>query len=514
MAHQGIPDHEEKFCCPICLDLLRDPVTIPCGHNYCMKCIQRCWNEKDPSKTYSCPHCRRNYKLRPDLAKNIMLAEAMEQLGRSLAAAELGSSSEHEDLDLSARIKCKTPEKIQKSICSNHKELMKLFCRTHQRCICCLCSVEEHKGDDIVSAESERIEKQRELHSNLQKIQQKIKDREKDIKMLQQEIGTVNASAEEAMRRNSEIFKELIDLLEKRSSDVKQQIRKQQKMAVCQIKEYKGRLEKEISELRRRAVELQHLSHMDDHTHFFHSFSMLGKLSKSMDSLKFKEPPVCYFRDLIAAVTETGEKLKRFVHEETTKTSAMETELNVVMSPAEPKTRTHFLQRSHPVSLDPDTAHRKLLLSLGNKRVTRAKKDISPLHPDRFTDWFQALSIEGFTGCCYWEVKWTGRVTVAVAYRRISRTGRASEFGNNRESWALDCYRDCFVFRHDGVKTCVSGPQTSTVGVYLDHTAGTLSFFSVSDSMSLLHRVQTTFTQPLHAGLWVGVYDGSAAEFC
>ncbi|MEQ2297144.1 hypothetical protein AMECASPLE_031671 [Ameca splendens] len=514
MAHVGTPRDEEKFCCPICLDLLKDPVTIPCGHNYCMRCIQRCWDEKDQSKNYSCPQCRKNYKARPDLAKNRILAEAMEQLVRSRSDPDLGSSSECDDLDLGARTKRKSAEKIQKSICSYHKEVMKLFCRTHQRCICCLCSVEDHKGDDIVSAETERIGRQRELHLNLQKIQQKIKDREEDIRMLQQEIGTFNACAEEAMRRSSETFSELIKLLEKRSSAVKQQIRKQQKTAVSQIKEYEGRLEKEISELRRRAVELQQLSYTDDHTHFLHSLSMLGKPNESMDSLKLKKHPLCYFRDMTAAVTEAGEKLKHIVHEETTKTSVIQTELNVVMSPAEPKTRAEFLQHSHSVSLDPNTAHRKLLLSLGNKRVTRAKKDISSLHPDRFTKWFQALSTESFTGCCYWEVKWTGRVTVAVAYGCMSRTGRGSEFGNNRESWALDCYRDCFVFRHDGTETCLSGPQSSTVGVYLDHTAGSLSFFSISDSMALLRRVQTTFTQPLHAGLWVGVCDGSAAEFC
>ncbi|XP_014842540.1 PREDICTED: tripartite motif-containing protein 65-like [Poecilia mexicana] len=515
MAHQGNPEHNENFCCMICLDLLKDPVTLHCGHNYCNNCIEKYWDEKKLSETYSCPLCRRSNRSRPNLAKNTLLADAIELLGKSQAAPKLGSSSGREVSDSRARTECKTYEKIEKNVCSNHKdEQMKLFCRTHQTCICSLCSVEEHKGDDIVSAKSERTEKQREIHSNLQEIQQKIKDREEDIKMLQQEMGTINASAEKAVRRSSEIFAELINLLKKRSSDVKQQIRKQQKAAESQINEYKARLETEISELRGREEELQQLSRTDDHVQFIHRFSLLGKPDKATDSLKFKETPPCYFMDLIASVAEAGGKLKRFVHEETTKTSAMETELNVVMSPAEPKTRADFLQRSRPVSLNPNTAHRKLLLSLGNKRVTRANKFISPLHPDRFTEWAQALSTESFTGCCYWEVKWTGRVTVAVATRRMSRTGRQSEFGSNTESWALECYRDCFVFGHDGVKTCVSGPQSSTVGVYLDHTAGSLFFFSVSDSMELLHRVQTTFTQPLHAGLWVGVCDGSAAEFC
>ena len=48
---------------------------------------------------------------------------------------------------------------------------------------------------------------------------------------------------------------------------------------------------------------------------------------------------------------------------------------------------------------------------------------------------------------------------------------------------------------------------SSRVGVYLDHSAGVLSFYRVSDTMTLLHRVQTTFTQPLYAGVAVGILE-------
>ena len=138
-------------------------------------------------------------------------------------------------------------------------------------------------------------------------------------------------------------------------------------------------------------------------------------------------------------------------------------------------------------------------------------------HPDRFTGCHQVLSRESLTGRCYWEVERRGGgVRVAVAYKSIRRAGGSDEcvFGCNDKSWALDCNQNSYTFWYNNVQTPVSGPQSSTVGVYLDHSAGILSFYSVSETMTLLHRVQTTFTEPLYAGLWLHSNFGVTAELC
>ncbi|PWA13922.1 hypothetical protein CCH79_00018102 [Gambusia affinis] len=134
-------------------------------------------------------------------------------------------------------------------------------------------------------------------------------------------------------------------------------------------------------------------------------------------------------------------------------------------------------------------------------------------HPGRFTSWWQVLSRESLTGRCYWEVEWRGRgAYIAASCKNISRAGNECGFGRNDKSWALDCHQNSFTFWYNNTATSISVPQSCRVGVYLDHRAGLLSFYSVSKTLTLLHRVQTRFTQPLHAGVWLYIC-GSSAEF-
>ncbi|KAL3988940.1 hypothetical protein ACER0C_013258 [Sarotherodon galilaeus] len=203
---------------------------------------------------------------------------------------------------------------------------------------------------------------------------------------------------------------------------------------------------------------------------------------------------------------------------ERTNISLTVTEVDVLLSdPPEPKTRAGLLKYSYEITLDPNTAQKRLLLSEGNRKVTVMKKRQSYSdHPDRFSYWQQVLSRESLTGRCYWEVEWRGGgVYVAVAYKNISRKGWGNEcaFGCNDKSWSLDCNNNSYTFWYNNIQTRVSGPRSSRVGVYLDHRAGILSFYSVSETMTLLHRVQTTFTQPLYAGLWLYYNCGDSAEF-
>ncbi|CAI5678214.1 unnamed protein product [Oreochromis niloticus] len=543
----------ETFTCSICLDLLKDPVTIPCGHSYCMNCITKLWNGEEVKKIQSCPQCRQIFTVRPVLVKNTILANLVEELKKTGLQA---APADHcyagpEDVacglcigrKLKARKSClicltsycekhlqthyysptlkkhklvEPSKKLQENICSCHDEVMKMFCRTDQQSICYLCPVDEHKGHDTVSAAAERTERQRELEVSRQNIQQRIQDREKDVKLLQQEVEAINQSADQTVEHSEKIFTELIHLIQKRSSDVKQQIRSQQETEVSRVKELEEKLEQEITELKRKDAELKQLSHTEDHIQFLHNYPSLSALSESTDSSSINIRPLSYFEDVTAAVSEVRDKLQDILREEWTNISLTVTEVDVLLSDpqAEPKTRAEFLKYSCEITLDPNTANTYLLLSEENRKAISTKKQSYSDHPDRFTGWWQVLSRQSLTGRCYWEVEWRGGgIIVAVAYKNISRAETGCWFGHNDKSWALDCLKNSYTFWHNNIQTPVSGPRSSRVGVYLDHRAGILSFYSVSETVTLLHRVQTTFTQPLYAGLWLCYSYGDIAEF-
>ena len=555
MAAKAVQLERETFSCSICLDLLRDPVAIPCGHSYCMNCIKGFWDEKEEKKTNSCPQCRQSFTPRPALVKNTMLAALVEELrktepqaapadlcyagpedvacdvctGRQLKALKsclvcLVSYCEkhlqqHYDVAQLKKHKLVDPsEKLQENICSRHDEVMKIFCRTDQRCICYLCSMDEHKGHDTVSAAAERAEKQRELEVSRQNIQQRIQGKEEDVKVLQQEVEAISRSADKAVDDSEKMFSELIRLIQKRSSDVTQLVRLQQKTKVSDVRELQEKLEQEITELKRRDAELEKLSHTEDHNHFLHNYPSLSQLSQATHSSRIKILPLRYFEDVTAAVSEVRDKLQNILREEWPKILEKVAKVLVLVSQPQPKTRADFLKYSREITLEPNTAHRKLLLSDGNRKASSTPLNQSyPSHPDRFTGWHQVLSKESLTGRCYWEVEcgW-GRVGIAVAYNSITRAGRLDEceFGGNDKSWALYCHQNCFKSWYNNVRTLVSGPRSSRVGVYLDHSAGILSFYRITETMTLLHRVHTMFTQPLHAGLWIRESFGGNAEIC
>ncbi|KAK2850883.1 hypothetical protein Q5P01_007159 [Channa striata] len=519
-----------------------------------MKCIARFWDGENGEILPSCPQCRQTFTPRPVLVKNTMLAVLVEELkktglqaapadpcyagpedvacdvctGRNLKAFKsclvcLASYCEnhlrpHFDAAPLKKHKLSDPCKnLQENICSRHDKMREIFCRTDQQCICYLCSVDEHRGHDTVSAAAERTERQREIEGNRQRFQQRIQDREKDVKLLQKEVEAISVSADKAVEDSEKIFTELIRLMEKRRSEVKQQIRSRQETEVSRVKELEEKLEQEITELKRKDASLEQLSLTEDHIQFVHSYPSVSALREPTDSSSINIRPRRHFEDVTAAVSQLRDQLQDVLRQTGTNVSQKLTEVDVLLSPAEPKTRAEFLKYSCEITLDPNTANKHLSPSEGNRRVTFLIEEQSySHHPDRFTSCHQVLSRESLTGRCYFEVERTGEVVcVAVTYKNISRAGNWEEsgFGNNNKSWALYCFQDQYFFFYNNMETPVSGPLSSRVGVYLDHRAGVLSFYSVSDTMTLLHRVQTTFTQSLHAGLWLDWYKVTA-KFC
>ncbi|XP_072531936.1 tripartite motif-containing protein 16-like isoform X1 [Salminus brasiliensis] len=567
MAEASISVDHEQFSCPVCLDLLKDPVTINCGHSFCMVCINGCWDQDEQRGVYSCPQCRETFTPRPVLRRNNMLAEVVEKLkktqlqaaspapcyagprdvecdfctGRKLKAikscltclvsfCETHLKPHYEVPGLKKHNLVKASTQLQEKICSQHDRLIEIYCRTDQSSICYLCTMEDHRGHDTVPAAAERREKQNQLKEIQRTIQQRIQEKQKKLQEVEQTVNTLKCSAQAAVEDSERIFTELIRCIEKKLSELTELIRAQEKAELSGAEELLEKLQQEMADLKRRHTELEQLSHTEDHLHFLQvtltdlqrkllliklSFQSLCVSSGSEDSASIPVHKHPSFDGVRKSVSELKERLEEFCREEFRKIPPHAAAVQILSS--EPKAREDFLQYYCRLTLDPNTAFNHLRLSEKNRVVMWSKVQSYSDHPERFNSWSQVLCKESVCGRCYWEVEWSrggiGCVYISVSYKGISRKGWGNEcgFGRNSQSWSLEC-SSSLSFLHNNIQTELSAPPSSRIGVYVDHSAGTLSFYSVSDTMTLLHTLHTTFTQPLYAGFWVG--GGSTVRLC
>lgn len=377
MPQARVPFDQDTISCSICLDILKDPVIIPCGHSYCKNCIKGHWHkEEEKTQPYSCPQCIETFASKPVPLKNIAVAGLVECLkiivlrdgpenhcytgpgdvscdfctGRKLKAVKscldcfFSFCEEHLNLHNESPIyekhKLVDPsDTLKMNFCSCHNEAMKMFCRTDQRCICYLCSV-EHNGHDIVLVAAERTEKQRELKAYSQTIDKIIQDREEDVRLLQQQVETISDSAEEAMKDIENAWTDMISVWN-------HQIRLKLSAEGNRVKILEEKLEKEITELKRKVSVIAKLSATEDDNQFLRNHCTLSPFSQSTKSSSISISSLRQFEDISrfmrTAVSEMTEKVQHCLNEELTEISSnqhlMRKEVFMPQSGPELKTR-------------------------------------------------------------------------------------------------------------------------------------------------------------------------------
>ncbi|XP_055037704.2 tripartite motif-containing protein 16-like [Misgurnus anguillicaudatus] len=552
MAEASILWAQDQFTCPICLDLLNKPVTIPCGHSYCMDCITDCWDQDDQKRIYSCPQCRQTFTPRPVLGKNVVFAEMVEKLKKTKLQSAPDSAhcytgpgdvvcdicterklkavksclvclnsycqnhiNQHENFFKDKNHKLiDATGRLQEMICKKHKKHLEIYCRTDQQCICYPCTMDVHKNHNTVTVVAERTEKQTLLMETQRNLKQRIQESKKKLQELRQTVDSHKRSAQTALEDSERIFTELIRSIERRRTEVTQLIRDQKKTAVSQAEGVMKRLEEEIDDLKRRDAELKQFSHTDDDIHFLQSFKSFSVTSGSSDVSSITLSSLLTFDDLGKSVSKLRDKLEDLCKDEIKCISDRVKSPEIIYK--EPRTREDFLQYSILLSLDPNTVNKNLQLSEKNTVATR-NKTVQPYpdHPDRFSDLSEVLCRESLCGRCYWEVERSGNVYISVSYKSISRKGSGNEcmFGCNDQSWSLYCSDSFCYFIHNNKETDLPVVLSSCrIGVYVDHSTGSLSFYSVSDTITLIHRVNTTFTKPLYPGFWIS--SNSTMKLC
>ncbi|XP_026076606.1 tripartite motif-containing protein 16-like [Carassius auratus] len=526
MAESAANWFVDQFRCPVCLDGLKEPVTIPCGHSYCMSCITDCWGQKEQGPPYYCPQCRESFSQRPLLKKNTLIAEMMETLQKTslqTAAVECDVCTTEKSRAVKSCLQClasfcqthlqphyqspafmkhklvEASRNIQENICLSHGKLLEIYCQDDHQSICCLCT-DDHKGHSLVSLDSNWTRKKEELNETKVSCQKLIQERERGQRELSESLKLLTSSVLETMEDFEKVFTELICSLEKKRSEIKEQIRAQEKTEIDRAEELHRHLDQELTELRKRQAEIEKLLITEDQVNFLKSCQSVCPLP-SFENVPMTQHTL--FKDISSSMFK--EVLEDVFQQQTARISR-EVSNVYVTNPPEPKTKNDFLQYICDINLDLNTAHNSLKLSDDNRKILSSDTAQQyPDQPERFNERPYILSRDGLSGRFYWEVECSGdEWAVGACYSGIRRKGSTDDcaLGFNKMSWRLGYYLKIFSFIHAQKKILI--PVSSRVGVYLDHKAGSLSFYRVSDTMTLLHRVQTTFTEPLYPAFKVG----------
>uniref|UniRef100_A0A674BML4 Tripartite motif containing 25, like n=1 Tax=Salmo trutta TaxID=8032 RepID=A0A674BML4_SALTR len=364
---------EEQFNCPVCLDLPNEPVTIPCGHSYCMCCIKDYWSKDDPRSpgVYSCPQCRQTFCPKPSLSRNTMLAEAVEQLrkgalttsaresirsahrantmGRAKGGSRGGGVSQlpamsvpcdtcHGAGDQRAAVKsclvcmasyCEAhlkphqtkaelkkheliapTGKLAQKICTEHKYLQEFYCRRCQMFVCWLCTSNQHKDHETTSTKAERTERQKELAEVQTENHQRLKEREGELKDMKKMLEATKRSADRVHDDTATVLSELQRSVERLQELVEGVMNQAGQEKVSEAQDVVDKLEAEISELKRRDKDMKEVFRCEDNIHFLETCESLCSPFECNDLSCVVANPEATFEPVREAILNLRERVE------------------------------------------------------------------------------------------------------------------------------------------------------------------------------------------------------------
>uniref|UniRef100_A0AAY4A2W7 E3 ubiquitin-protein ligase TRIM39-like n=1 Tax=Denticeps clupeoides TaxID=299321 RepID=A0AAY4A2W7_9TELE len=471
--------------CSICLDVFTDPVSTSCGHNFCMGCIKEYW---DNCSQIQCPVCKEIYLQRPELRVNTFISELAAQF-RKLAPEKFSSVTE---LHSETAVSCDacTDQAIKScldcgvSFCKTHLEthmvtpklrkhklMDPFFCRDDQTCVCQFCTESNHKYHNTVPVEEECGEKKSHLMKTQMKMQQMIQDRLRKI----QEVKVQVAVRKEEISASVEVFNALMRSIERSQAELLEVMEEEQRAAERQAEGLIKDLQQEITELQRRNSELEKISHTEDHLHLLQIYPTLCSPPHTKNWADVSiHPPLS-----VETVRRSISKLETLFRKQMEKITAL-----------------------LDVTLDPDSAHRELILSADGKQVRHGdKRQKLPKNPERFDYWVSVLGKEGFSsGRFYYEVEVGGKTDwdLGVARESINRKG---EFTLSPE----DGYWTVYMSNGNEYEAGVDPPvllslnkEPQKVGVFVDYEEGLVSFYGVENSSHIYSFTGQTFYEKLY----------------
>ncbi|XP_069566534.1 E3 ubiquitin/ISG15 ligase TRIM25-like [Brachyistius frenatus] len=313
MASANISLSEEHFQCSICLNVFTEPVTTPCGHNYCKSCIAGYWTSSGIRK---CPRCNETFFGDPQLRVNTEFRDILELFKRKRAAGEEGGCPARPgdvtcDLCRGVAVKAlksclvclasycdahlephhtvqalkwhkliEPMRSLEERVCKKHNKLKKFFCSEDQSCICTDCLRDEHLMHKVVSVEDE-IKKRRTKVKNMQrKVNQTLSQKRDGAKSIENSVKRCRLQVEEIKAEVVKSLDGVVFLIQTQKLKLIELLEEKQKAAERQAKEHLRRLQSEIAENRLMSAELEELSKTED------DFSLLRVLPSVPSSVR------------------------------------------------------------------------------------------------------------------------------------------------------------------------------------------------------------------------------------
>ncbi|XP_047242027.1 E3 ubiquitin-protein ligase TRIM21-like [Girardinichthys multiradiatus] len=520
---------QEQVLCIICMDSFTNPVSIPCGHNFCLECINGFW---DTSHKSECPLCKENFQKRPALRVNVGLKDITEQFKRCLRSEQASnpepprrncsrqsSKSDNITCDICGENKltavksclvCQAsycemhltphlsdsmmtkhrltdPATFRKShLCRNHNKPLEMFCKKCQSPVCTSCTERDHKHHQVVPMEKESRRIKAKLKIVEAEIQQMIQTRLRKTEDIKNSMELSRIDKEKEIQTSVHVVTMVINAIERNQALLIEDIEEKHEAAKRRAEDLLEELDQEIGELQKRRSELQYLKDTKDPLHLLQSFPCL---SSPLSSTNWSE--VCVDSDIyIRSVRTAFSKLVDVCHELENKFCAEEV--------------TKLAKYAVDVTLDPTTAASWLLLSPDGKKVSlssQSRRQSLPDDPRRFDSCVAVLGKQSFTsGRRYWVVKIGDKTDwdLGVAKESINRKGSITVRPDNGY-WAI-CRR-----KGESLRAC-AGPSVTLnlheipikVGVFLDYEDGSVSFYNVDSKTHIYTYKGCSFTEPLY----------------
>ncbi|XP_062892767.1 tripartite motif-containing protein 26-like [Mobula hypostoma] len=275
---QQVQSLTEEVVCPVCLDFFTNPVTLDCGHNFCLSCITQCWEKEGRN---CCPECREEF--------------ADRSLRVTWALASLTEKTQQLNLN--------QKETEMRSQCEKHQEELKLFCDTDKQLICLICrDAREHKSHNFMPiAEAVEIYKcqvKSSLESLLEKksANQEVEQRQKEkISGLREQSHTLQANI------TSE-FAKIHQVLAEREQRLLSDLRAEEEKILNTMEKNLQEIEENLTSIEEKLSKLQEQMNEEDSVMFLkEELCQDSRVSEETQTLSVTEGVITIgkFRDTI-----------------------------------------------------------------------------------------------------------------------------------------------------------------------------------------------------------------------